>query len=1047
MPRKEEIERLIKSHQRRLQKLEEQHALYGASIDPRILIEIEDIGQEIKTLQEGLETLENDDGLSSLPLPKPITSVFLSYDWEDRPDVRHLVNDLRSHGVKIAWDQDWPHWHDFDKELEQAISNADIIVLYSTSHSQHSEWVRKEIEAVEQAKKQIIVLDIEPNVRFDLAIDKVGVDLTNSRQAQMVEIIMHELNPKTEEFIFIGKQKNGADVGELLDKALEANLGIPSDMITDRFFASPVACQLVEQAYGIAKNTLDAEEPQRLRASLEYGRLRRFQGEWEEADKVLRQGRGFAKLAKSELYPDFCLESGALQFEMGQVNGKEWVDVALNEFQMRGITVSLIKTLRQLGNILREQGEWDQAERYLTAAMFIAEYFQGENTGTEPTYRSARYLLWIDCIRERAALLSQQGNADEAIKQFEAGLNAAEKHTILPATHSEHIRGIILYQLGRVYLLHKHDINTALDYLEKSVQILHKYDNPIRLSFLYDALGKTLTQQRPLTDFDKAERYLKKAKRVRDRCGHEYFSAYTLLGIGDLYRAKGAIKLAIEQYEGARDTFIRLGKTRDLGMALFELGTSYAQHNEYQKALESLQSAEKQFRRVKLEGKVRDVKFELLKLQHSGDELKTLLDQLALHEFVEIGKDKNYDFVLNEIGEYKFHSWIKKMAEDKIPDVPLFGTRLRRLIDIGIGDDAGVIGIPGSDMYELVLTTDAAPGSICRSPEAIMGRYAAKFSVVHSISDILAMGGTPMAVLLNLYLARGATLEYAMAVIETVINEASKYNAALIGGDLKERNEQSIGCVGIGVVEKGKAIRRSGARPGHVVAITLAGMPDEPGVIRKIGCRWAQEIIEYRELAKTKPYSKLYSKNWKRDLLFLAHKGMIAGARTGLIRSAIDTSDGFLSCLELLGRESKVGFVLEETLIEEIIDDRVKEIAKALELKPAQFLFNAGHDWEIVLTVQEDDFYPLQDVFIKAGGNLARLGTVCNITDLIDPTEIDTQSKKPLETGTALISSETGKKLWIPFFTDEKFVRRAYEERPTDWEDLRFYLEGRRELE
>ena len=124
--------------------------------------------------------------------------------------------------------------------------------------------------------------------------------------------------------------------------------------------------------------------------------------------------------------------------------------------------------------------------------------------------------------------------------------------------------------------------------------------------------------------------------------------------------------------------------------------------------------------------------------------------------------------------------------------------------------------------YEIVMTTDAAPGSICRSHEVEDGKYAAQFSVIHSVSDLLAMGATPVALLLSMYLDRDATAEYAMEVIKTVSKEAQKYGAALVGGDVKERKEQSIGCVGLGIIPKNQAIKRSGAKPDHIVAISLA---------------------------------------------------------------------------------------------------------------------------------------------------------------------------------------------------------------------------------
>jgi thiamine monophosphate kinase len=170
---------------------------------------------------------------------------------------------------------------------------------------------------------------------------------------------------------------------------------------------------------------------------------------------------------------------------------------------------------------------------------------------------------------------------------------------------------------------------------------------------------------------------------------------------------------------------------------------------------------------------------------------------------------------------------------------------------------------------------------------------------------------------------------------------------------------------------------------------------------------------------------------------------MLAGAATGCIQSAIDTSDGFLSCLEILGRDSKVGFILEESLIEDIIDDNVKQIAAALGLRPAQFLFNAGHDWEIVLTTNRNQFEELRDVIRRTGGDLSRLGRVCDLDEL---SFTDSSVARPLETGIALVSSNTKEKFWIPFFTDEKFVQRAYEDRPTEWIDLKPYLEGSKPL-
>jgi serine/threonine protein kinase len=59
MSRKDNIKKLIVNFERRLQKLREQQALEGRTLDPKILIEIEDIKTAIEELQTDLKALEN----------------------------------------------------------------------------------------------------------------------------------------------------------------------------------------------------------------------------------------------------------------------------------------------------------------------------------------------------------------------------------------------------------------------------------------------------------------------------------------------------------------------------------------------------------------------------------------------------------------------------------------------------------------------------------------------------------------------------------------------------------------------------------------------------------------------------------------------------------------------------------------------------------------------------------------------------------------------------------------------------------------------------
>src|SRR5260370_1061197 len=168
--------------------------------------------------------------------------------------------------------------------------------------------------------------------------------------------------------------------------------------------------------------------------------------------------------------------------------------------------------------------------------------------------------------------------------------------------------------------------------------------------------------------------------------------------------------------------------------------------------------------------------------------------------------------------------------------------------------------------------------------------------------------------------------------------------------------------------------------------------------------------------------------DWKRELLFLPYKEMLSAAATGKVRSAIDTSDGLMACLQLIGKNSKVSFVLDQELVTRAIDPDVVRVAEVLGLPPSQFLFNAGHDWEIVTTISEADFNAVQNAVRSTGGDISLLGHVIPQTDR-------------LKRGIAFKRLD-GSHVFIPFFTDEKFVPRPYQQRALEWEALKYYIEG-----
>ena len=787
------------------------------------------------------------------------------------------------------------------------------------------------------------------------------------------------------------------------------NSYIPTDTITDKIFISNEAISKIEKAYKISEPDRDSWNPrEQYDLLIEYGRLKRFRGQWDTAREIFTKCLDLSnEIDDDELKAESRLELGSLIFEMGYPrDGFNYVNQALDIQKTKGIGVGLVKTLRALGNMHREQGDWDQALETTKLAADLMKLLRGYPARIDKDKEElVKTMILCDCHRELGNLYATRNEFIKAEEYYKQSLEFAA--TVNPDDVFNHLKGIILYHRGNLELK-QNNIPKAEEYLKQSEEILEKYENPIRKSFVCDALGRLHSQSHLQANLENAEKYFIKALDLRRNSGHEYFVGLSHYNLGVLYKRSTPPQLtkSIDQVNMAIEIFRRLEKYEE-GDAYFTLGQIYLIQNAVDDARTQFNRAGSAFKRIYGQDseKVRMVDYEIKKIDY-GESIPF----------------KNIKYLI-EAGEYRFHDWLREYV--KIPDIPLSKDHLiedkdlktlSQLIIGGVtaGDDAAVVRIPSSSKYDLLITTDAAPGSLTKSDDIEKGRYAARFSVIHSTSDILAMGGIPIAVLLNLYLTRNATFDYSKAVIETVQSEAAKYGMALIGGDLKERDHQSIGCVGMGLIEKDKAIYRNGAKIGDIVAVTLTQNI-------KLGTRWLHEVIKYKRLETQ--FKDFLEKNYLENHLLLPREEILAAAKTGNLTSAIDTSDGILGCLQLIGKLSNVGFILEEQLLKKIVHPEVEEISKKMAWNPIQFIFNAGHDWEIVVTVKHDNFEETRKAVQDVGGDLAPIGKVVHRRDT-------TNKLRPLK-----IKMENSTEIELPYFTDEKFVWNPYQNRVQEWLD------------
>ncbi len=353
--------------------------------------------------------------------------------------------------------------------------------------------------------------------------------------------------------------------------------------------------------------------------------------------------------------------------------------------------------------------------------------------------------------------------------------------------------------------------------------------------------------------------------------------------------------------------------------------------------------------------------------------------------------------LLTDIGEFRLHSlmadWIGQYEDQSIA--------------VGVGDDAAVLNIPGD--HHVLITVDAS--SPMRTTASLDGAYLAKQCVIRNFSDILAMGGSPVAFLLVLRLPRDTSVEYVKSLIKATADEVYRYGAFFVGGDTKEHNEVVVDGVALGVAAQGRIVRKSGAHTGDIVAVTLTHGT-------KLGARWAHEILEHDPELREQ-FSEFMIANYKLAHLELPFNEMQAICATGHVSSASDTSDGILACLQHIGRASNVSFLLSEELLENLVHPTVYPIADALSVNPTKFLFSMGHDWECVVTVPKQYFGEVRMAAKNVGGDLLPLGEAVLIGESVQ------------------VRRRDGTVSPIQMFTGEKFTQNANIDLVQLWRDLR----------
>jgi len=276
------------------------------------------------------------------------------------------------------------------------------------------------------------------------------------------------------------------------------------------------------------------------------------------------------------------------------------------------------------------------------------------------------------------------------------------------------------------------------------------------------------------------------------------------------------------------------------------------------------------------------------------------------------------------------------------------GSRNRAILT-GIGDDCAVLRLlAGRDS---LITTDFTLEGIhfrrdWHPPESVGHRCLAR-----GLSDIAAMGGEPVAVFLSLALPCDLPQSWVGRFARSLINLAAKHGATVAGGDTAESPDGVLAdIIVVGAVPKGKAILRSGAKPGDRIYVSGELGGSAAAVAR---------IRGGRKKVKPRDFARHFYPEPRVEVARVLREKKLASAM-------IDISDGLSTDLAHICEESGVGAEIESPLIPRAY---VGKPAREVDLDLA---LHGGEDYELLFTASQGKHVPRR----IAGVAISQIGVI-----------------------------------------------------------------------
>jgi thiamine-monophosphate kinase len=266
------------------------------------------------------------------------------------------------------------------------------------------------------------------------------------------------------------------------------------------------------------------------------------------------------------------------------------------------------------------------------------------------------------------------------------------------------------------------------------------------------------------------------------------------------------------------------------------------------------------------------------------------------------------------------------------------GRRPRRPILVGIGDDAAVLEMRAG---RLIWTVDCAVEGVHFRTEWLSLEDVGWRSFHAAVSDVAAMGGTPVAALSNLVIPQSMPAAAVRSLAKGQALAARSLRCPVVGGNLSRGSELGVTTTVLGRVDR--PLLRSGARAGD--ELWLVG---DVGMARA-GLLWLSKKrrTPMREMdARTRRAIARCVDTWRRPEALVR-----LGARLRAhARAAIDVSDGLSTDAAHLAEASGVRVVIEDAALRAALSRDLVTASAVLGTDALDLALSGGEDYALLAT-------------------------------------------------------------------------------------------------